>query len=326
MKEEARKALYIIIAIICVVAVFVGVFAMVIKARQPEKVTTTDENGVKQENVVVSKEVVNNNFKSLFKNTFSDSGYDVNSVDRINPNLPIVFEAITYKQSVDGKYDIDIHVPMINVNNVLAQGYNENTQRIFVNKANQIITASSNQETTDDTEQTTTESEVNTNDIATINANTITNIDVTGTTTTTTTPVGKTTYTIDYTGYINNDVLSLVIMASLKEGTNPQRVMIQTYNYNLKTKQNVNIKNVISNRGLDKSAVNSKIQKYVAKAAEDASAASAIGQEVYQRDLTSEIYNVDNVKTFFQGPNMELYIVYAYGNVANTSEMDIIEI
>ena len=42
------------------------------------------------------------------------------------------------------------------------------------------------------------------------------------------------------------------------------------------------------------------------------------------RDLTSDIYNVDNAGAYFLGPNGELYIVYAYGNSDFTSEMDII--
>ena len=38
------------------------------------------------------------------------------------------------------------------------------------------------------------------------------------------------------------------------------------------------------------------------------------------------MYDVKNVTNSIQGPSGELYIIYAYGNVAFTSEMDIIEI
>ena len=50
------------------------------------------------------------------------------------------------------------------------------------------------------------------------------------------------------------------------------------------------------------------------------------GYNVYERDLDSDIYDVTEVNNFIQGPNGELYIIYAYGNQAFTSEMDIIEI
>ena len=37
-------------------------------------------------------------------------------------------------------------------------------------------------------------------------------------------------------------------------------------------------------------------------------------------------YDVKNVKTFMQGPDGELYIIYPYGNTSNTSEIDVIKI
>ena len=46
--------------------------------------------------------------------------------------------------------------------------------------------------------------------------------------------------------------------------------------------------------------------------------------EIYVRDLTSDIYSVDNAGAYFLGPNGNLYIVYAYGNSEFTSEMDIV--
>ena len=47
----------------------------------------------------------------------------------------------------------------------------------------------------------------------------------------------NTIYSIDYMAYVNTNILSLVIRSTLKEGNNPQRVIIQTYNYNLSTNE-----------------------------------------------------------------------------------------
>ena len=44
-------------------------------------------------------------------------------------------------------------------------------------------------------------------------------------------------YTVDYSAYVSNNVLSLVVRSTLKEGTNPQRDIIQTYNYDLENKK-----------------------------------------------------------------------------------------
>ena len=50
------------------------------------------------------------------------------------------------------------------------------------------------------------------------------------------------------------------------------------------------------------------------------------GYQVYKRILDNEIYKIQNIKNFIQGPNGELYIIFAYGNNNYTSEMDIVEI
>ena len=42
-----------------------------------------------------------------------------------------------------------------------------------------------------------------------------------------------TTYNIDYVVYVNNNILSLVIRCKYKNGANPQRDIIQTYNYDI---------------------------------------------------------------------------------------------
>ena len=115
-------------------------------------------------------------------------------------------------------------------------------------------------------------------------------------------------------------------MASIKEGDSAQRLIVQTYNYNLKEDKEVTIDDIIEARGLDASNVNKKIKSIVNKAAEDAKGMQSTGYNVYERNLNSDMYDISTVDNFIQGPNGELYIIYAYGNEAYTSEMDIIQI
>ncbi len=131
---------------------------------------------------------------------------------------------------------------------------------------------------------------------------------------------------VKYTAYINDDILSVAIMASIKEGNSAQRVLIQTYNYNLKTGREVRIYDILKNRQLEEDAINRRIKSVVKKAAEDAQNIQGAGYDIYTRNLESNIYDVANVANFIQGPNGELYIIYAYGNQAFTSEMDIIQV
>ena len=136
----------------------------------------------------------------------------------------------------------------------------------------------------------------------------------------------KTIYTIDYAGFINSNILSLVIRSTLKEGNSAQRVIIQTYNYNLTTNEQASLVDLITIKMLNTSEVNNKINQVVTEANEEAENLQSMGyNQIYVRDLTSDIYSVDNAGVYFLGPNQELYIVYPYGNNEFTSEMDIVK-
>lgn len=135
----------------------------------------------------------------------------------------------------------------------------------------------------------------------------------------------KTIYTIDYAAYVNNDILSLVIRSTLKEGASAQRVMIQTYNYNLTNNTEASLVDLITVKMLNKDEVNNKISEVVNKAYTEAQTLQNMGyNQIYNRDLTNEMYTVDGAGVYFLGPNGELYIIYPYGNNEFTSTMDII--
>ena len=135
----------------------------------------------------------------------------------------------------------------------------------------------------------------------------------------------KVIYSIDYVAYVNSNILSLIIKSTLKEGNSSQRVIVQTYNYNLETNTQASLVDLINIKKLNKYEVNNKIKQIVTEASKEDEALQNMGyNQIFVRDLTSDIYNVDNASTYFLGPNEELYIVYAYGNNEFTSKMDIV--
>ena len=64
-----------------------------------------------------------------------------------------------------------------------------------------------------------------------------------------------TTFNLDYVAYANNNILSLAIRCTYKNGSNPQRKIIKTYNYNIESNKLVDINEsgyrVITNIGED---------------------------------------------------------------------------
>lgn len=134
----------------------------------------------------------------------------------------------------------------------------------------------------------------------------------------------NTIYSVEYMSYINTNILSLVIKSTLKEGNNPQRVIIQTYNYNLSTNEAMTLNQVLEIQGLQAQNVKARIANKVEEANKEAESLKTLGYNVFIRNLNSNIYELENTKNFFIGADNRLYIIYPYGNSNFTDAMDVI--
>lgn len=273
---KTPKTLYILIAIFCVFAIIAGVYAQFIEGGTRHSENTNNENIVVAEK---DRETIKAEFNDLFTNTINLNGRDTTGITKLKSDQEIIY-ALDKTESTEA-YEIDIHVPVVNIKSDVASSFNKVTQAVFANKANEVLKK-------------------------------------TDTTT-------KTLYNIDYVAYVNEDILSVVIKSTLKEGQSAQRVIVQTYNYNLSTGAEVKLNDLVTKKALNKDEVNNKIKSVVQEADNEAKVIASAGyNEVFSRDLNSSMYTVDNSGTFFLGDNQKLYIIYAYGNQNFTSEMDII--
>lgn len=280
--KTVRYVLYGVIVAICIISVFVGVYALEFRISGQKNIAGSNAINENQTAEELNSEMqAVNDFKALFNNNFTSSNYDSSKIKKIYDDKDLVYNAASLKEKKD-EYDIDVNIPLINIDSELIQKYNDNSQKVFADQVNQ---AMKNEDSTE--------------------------------------PI---ICSISYTSYINNNILSVAIMENYKNGKLPQRLIVQTYNYNLDTGEEVTINDVMTARGVDSTSVNKKINATIKTLAEDDNTIADSGYNVYKRDTTSEIYDVKNVKTFIQGPEGELYIIYAYGNTANTSEIDVIKI
>lgn len=134
----------------------------------------------------------------------------------------------------------------------------------------------------------------------------------------------NTTYTIDYTASITQDILSIAIKATLKEGSNPQRVMIQTYNYDLKNNQQVTLSQILQNWEMDEKDTQTAILNGITEINKTSEALIQSGYDVYQRNLEDEMYKIANSNYFYIDKTGRIYVIYPYGNNQETSEYDVI--
>ena len=273
------KILYILIGALCFLAIIAGIYAQFfVKDEDKNNViiptgnqTPTEETGEK------TQEEIKAQFTSLFTNVLNTGNYDTSTISKIDTSKDIVYSAYDITENNDN-YEVNIHLPVINISGEVPVGFNNITQTVFADKASEVLSNKGE----------------------------------------------KIIYQVNYVAYINGDILSLAINSTLKEGSNPQRIMVQTYNYNLATGEKVKIEDILSQKNLVQSEVQNKITDTVTRAKEEAEILVQSGYSVYSRDLGSDIYKLTNISNYLLGANGELYIIFAYGNQNHTSEMDII--
>ena len=135
-----------------------------------------------------------------------------------------------------------------------------------------------------------------------------------------------TIYSVKYKAYVNDNILSLVIRATLKEGNNQQREIIKSYNYNISSNNKLDITQILDYRKISSKYAQSRINETIQIASNNANKYKELGYSKYLRNINDERYKIENTSVYFLGENKALYIIYAYGNTSYTSEIDIVVI
>ena len=130
-------------------------------------------------------------------------------------------------------------------------------------------------------------------------------------------------YIVKYKAYVENNILSLVIYSDLKQNTSAQRVIVQTFNFDLKENKKLTLEDIVNSFDLKKSEVQNKINADIQKEQKKSEDLIKLGYNIFSRDINSDIYKVENVSEYFVYNN-NIYIIFAYGNDKMTSEKDIV--
>lgn len=131
-------------------------------------------------------------------------------------------------------------------------------------------------------------------------------------------------YNVTYQAFVNEDIVSVVIKASLKEGQKAEKLSIKTYNYSISADRQVSLQELVELKNTTVSAVQSTIDTEIKAAYTNAKIIAADYGNLYERDLGSDMYKVENATTFFLTDDGYVYIIYPYGNTDYTNEMDIV--
>lgn len=140
---EKRKIMYIVIIIVCIIAIILGVYYQIFADKIVTENMVSEPENIVEDNNAEDPEDLLKEFNNLFNNTFNKQGYDTSNIKRFQSleSEDIVYKAYDIQKEEDGKYSIDIKLPAFNIDNQeIPAGYNSKTQSIFANKVTSIVT------------------------------------------------------------------------------------------------------------------------------------------------------------------------------------------
>lgn len=277
-KKKIRKRqliIYIIIMCTCFacicVAFYVQFFARINIARLIGIQTETVFGNKTEEET----ELLKAEFEHIFSNTINSENDKPDK--KKDKDKDIVYTQYEKKESKLNSYDIEVHIPQINIDNKVIEAYNKEIEDIFVSKIAEILKSE--------------------------NKNII--------------------YSVEYQANIQDDILSLIIKSNLKEGASAQKVIVKTYNYDLRNNKEITLQEVINIEQINKNDIQNKINKEIETEQKKVEDLKKLGYNIYSRDVTNDMYKIEKTQEFYLTNNI-LYIIYAYGNKTLTSEMDLI--
>ena len=273
--RKKQLIIYISIIIVCIICVIIAFYVQFYARIDLGRLVGIDREQKFRQKTEEQTLALETEFDQIFTNSFTNVENQGDNKKKDN-SKELVYVDLEKKETKLNSYDLEVHIPKINVDSPIIDEYNQDIQS-FIDKTNEVL-----------------ESE---------NQNII--------------------YTVDYVANVQDGILSLMIKSNLKEGSNAQRVIVETYNYDLRNNKEISLEEVLAIEYLDKNDVQNRIDTKIAQEQRQVEDLKELGYNIYNRDTSSEQYKVENSNYFYLTDNV-LYIIYPYGNENYTSEMDLV--
>ena len=273
---KKQAIIYISIISICLISIIVAFYVQFYTRIDIAKfigISQKDGLGSKTEE---QQQTIKSEFNTIFNNTITNDN-DTNNSKKEEADKKIVYTKYEKKETKLNSYDLEVHIPHINISGEVVEKYNQEIENIFVDMAKKVLQSENN----------------------------------------------NVIYTVEYVANIQDDILSVMIKSNLKEGSKAQKVIIQTYNYDLRNNKEITLAEVLKIEQLNENDVQNKIKADIQTEQKKAQDLKSLGYNIYSRDINSDIYSIEKSTEFYFTGNI-LYVIYAYGNQMATSEMDIV--
>ena len=269
---KQRIIIYITIISICIISIAVVIGVQILGNDMVDNIFGINKITKRSEEEEAN---LKSNFENIFDNSLEDKGeYEIKKIEQDKETIYTSYS----KEEKNDKYEIEVNLPYININNKEVQDFNNEIKETFEGKAEEILKSQ------------------NKNNVI---------------------------YEVKYKAYIEDNILSLIIYSDLKQNTSAQRVIIQTFNYDIKENKKLIFEDTINNYKLNKEEVQNKINNDIQKEQKKSEELIQLGYNVFSRDTNSDIYKIENISEYFIYKN-NIYVIFAYGNNKITSEKDIV--
>lgn len=266
--------IYTISIISCIIAAIVVAISQYLGTDELERILSVGGSNMTQEDI--DEQILISGFDNIFNNQLEQYNLNID-INKKDEEKEIIYTGYENQESKENDYDLDLHIPYINIDDEKIENMNNDIKETFENKAENVLQSEKQ----------------------------------------------NVIYTVQYEATIENDILSLIIKSNLKQSTSAQRLIIRTYNYDLKNKKEITLQELINKNGLNENDVQNKIKQEIENEQKKVEDLKSLGYEIFERDLESEMYNIENSDEFFIKDG-KIYIIYPYGNNDLTSEMDLV--
>ena len=273
--KKLQLIIYVSIIFVCIISVIIAFYVQFYTRIDIGKVFGITQSGLGNK-TDEQQQTLKTEFNTIFDNNIKNDNGDNNS-KKIDQDKKLVYTKYEKKDTKLNSYDLEVHIPYINISGEVVEKYNQEIEKVFADMARTVLQSENN----------------------------------------------NAVYDVQYVANVQDDILSLMIKSNFKEGNKPQKVIVQTYNYDLRNNKEITLGEILKIERLDENAVQSKIKSEVQTEQKKAQDLKSLGYNIYSRDVNSDIYSIEKSTEFYFADDV-LYIIYAYGNEAATSEMDIV--
>lgn len=136
-KMNWRKIFVISIIVICIVCINLAVYL---------KIVEKDETTQKPE-LIIDTVALTENFENIFDNTIDIQNNNIQSAKKQDTSKELVYSSYEKQEKQGKKYDINIHIPYINIEHENIKTINQEIEELFYKKVTNIMTKTDNIET-----------------------------------------------------------------------------------------------------------------------------------------------------------------------------------